>query len=185
MKYQTILLDPPWPYTLRKGDSKHRNEVTNHYSEMSLSDILNLPITKLADDTGCGIWLWTTNNHLPSAFQCLDNWGVNYKTIYHWVKTTNDTKRVRIGTGHWSRNATESLLFGTIGKLPSFTHTGTLGGQSNVIFAPRREHSRKPEKFYCLIEKLQPDSTKIELFARHSRIGWDQFGNEVTKFDTA
>lgn len=185
-KHQTILIDPPWPYRLRKGDSSHRGEVTRHYSEMSEADILALPVDDFADPSGCAVWMWITNNHLPLGFRCFEEWGVTYKTLWTWLKTTNDGSKPRIGIGHWGRSCTEHLMLGTVGKLSSFCHTGTLGGQPNLVMAPRREHSRKPSEVYEIIERLQPNaSARLEIFARHSRNGWRQWGNETDKFEVA
>lgn len=183
--YQTILIDPPWPYTLRKKDKSHRNEVTKHYSEMTEESILSLPMADYADPSGCALWLWTTNNHMGFAHQCIEHWGFTQKTILTWVKVTKDGSRPRIGVGHWLRNCTEHCILATRGKLTSFSYTTTLGNTSTVLMEPRREHSRKPEGMYRIIEQLQPTSSKLELFARHSRDGWDQLGDQTKKFDVA
>ena len=176
-KYGCIVADPPWAYRLRSDDESHRNRLD--YQTMNQEEILALPIPELAD-FGCVLWLWTTNNHMADACHCLDTWGFELKTILTWVKVTK-AGNVAIGTGHWLRNATEHCLLATRGKVSSFKHLGTLTNQSTVIQAPRREHSRKPDEFYTLVEQFCSGS-KLEMFARQKRSGWDCWGNEVEKF---
>lgn len=178
--YACIVADPPWFYTLRSQDQTHRNRIS--YAPMKLEEILALPIPALADRTGCVLWLWTTNNHMPEACHCLKHWRFELKTILTWRKISKEG-RPRIGTGHWLRNATEHCLLATKGKLRSFSATRTLSNEATSFDAPRREHSRKPEEFYNLVEKLCPDLSKLEMFARQPRPGWESWGNEVDKFD--
>jgi len=109
--YSLIVADPPWPYSLRESDQTHRNRLP--YPNMSNEEILNLPIGEIAAKNAY-LLLWTTNNHLPVAFQCLLAWGFTYKTMFTWVKvtknsTSNDVKP-RIGVGHYGRGCTEHFL---------------------------------------------------------------------------
>jgi len=104
------------------------------------------------------------------AFEVIEAWGFEYKTLLTWVKD-------RMGTGEWLRGQTEHCLLAARGK-PVFLH----GQHSTVIQAVRREHSRKPEEFYALVEATSPGS-KVELFAREQRNGWRAFGNETEKFN--
>ena len=179
--YSCIVIDPPWYYKLRKDDSTHRNRIT--YTPMLLADILQLPIPALSAYTGCVLWLWTTNNHMPDACQCLEHWGYDLKTILTWEKISKDGS-TRFGTGHWLRNATEHCLLAVKGAVKSYLFQRTLTNQSTVLRAPRREHSRKPDAFYELVEHFCP-GTKLEMFARQVRPGWDHWGDEVDKFDGA
>lgn len=176
--YSCLVIDPPWFYRLRKDDATHRNRIP--YSPMPIEAILRLPIPVLSDRAGCVLWLWTTNNHMPEACRCLAHWGYELKTILTWMKVSK-AGTVHLGTGHWLRNATEHCLVAVRGKLPSFMSQGVLTNQSTVLQARRREHSRKPEAFYALVEQCCLGS-KLELFARQSRSGWDCWGNEVNKF---
>lgn len=178
--YQVIVCDPPWYYELRSDDKTHRNKID--YPPMKLKDILKLPIPKLSDRQGCVLWLWTTNNHMGDAFKCLDKWGYELKTILTWEKVTK-AGEPHLGTGHWLRNCTEHCLLGVRGEVSSFSHQKTLTNQPTILRARRRQHSRKPEEFYKLVETLSPDATKLEMFARQTRQGWQSWGNEVNKFD--
>ena len=137
-----------------------------------------MPVPALSANTGCVLWLWTTNNHMPEACQCLEHWGYDLKTILTWEKISQ-TGATRVGTGHWLRNATEHCLFTVESEVRSFGFQHTLTNQSTVLRAPRREHSRKLDEFYELVEHFCP-GTKLEMFARQTRQGWDSWGTRLT-----
>jgi N6-adenosine-specific RNA methylase IME4 len=175
--YNLIAIDPPWQYGLRESDKTHRNRTP--YPNMTDKDILALPVGDIAAK-GSYIFLWVTNNHLPLAFRCLEAWGFDYKTLYTWVKLTNDMSKPRIGVGHYGRACTEHFLIGTKGKPSSFTHLG-LTNIPNIIQSPRREHSQKPEEFYAICDLLHSKigGDRIELFARSRREDWSAWGLEA------
>lgn len=177
--YECIVIDPPWYYSMRSNDETHRNRIP--YAPMKLEDIKNLPVPELGNHKGCVLWLWFTNNHILDAAECIRHWGFEQKTILTWVKVSQ-TGKVRIGTGHWLRNATEHCILATKGKVTSFSHNKTLSNQSTVLQAPRRQHSRKPDEFYEMVEKLCPNSSKLEMFSRQKRDGWDCWGDEIETF---
>jgi N6-adenosine-specific RNA methylase IME4 len=135
---------------------------------MAIEEIIALPVREIADENSI-LWLWTTNAHLRVAFEVIDAWGFEYKNILTWVKD-------RMGTGEWLRGQTEHCLLAARGK-PIFVQTN----QTTVLQAVRREHSRKPEEFYALVEATSPGG-KVELFSRQQREGWQAFGNEMSKF---
>jgi N6-adenosine-specific RNA methylase IME4 len=157
--FQVIVADPPWRYY-------SGNDLP--YPTMAIEDIKAFPVDSIAADDAL-LWLWTTNAHLRVAFEVVEAWGFEYKTLLTWVKD-------RMGTGEWLRGQTEHCLLATHGK-PVFLH----GNHANVIEAARREHSRKPEEFYAMVEATSPGS-RIELFAREQRDGWRAFGNQTNKF---
>ena len=162
--FRVIVADPPWNYGNRADDPTHR--ARNPYPDMSTEDICALPVGALAAND-CVLWLWTTNAHMDEAFCVVDAWGFEQKTILTWVKD-------RMGTGHWLRGQTEHCLLAVRG------HPVTvLTNQTTVVHGPLREHSRKPDEFYALVEALCPGS-KVELFSRQEREGWVAHGNEVT-----
>lgn len=177
-KYSCIVIDPPWSYHLRKNDRTHRNQTP--YSCMNQEEIIKLPIHYLCDSSGTVLWLWFTNSHVLEAGECIKRWGFNLKTILTWEKVTKANK-TRIGTGHWLRNCTEHCAIATYGKVKSFKYNKTLTNQPTILHAQRREHSRKPEEFYQLVEHFCP-GTKLEMFARQQRQGWDCWGDEVDMF---
>lgn len=180
--YQAIAADVPWPYKLRVNDSTHRNRIP--YKPMTIEQIQNLPIPDLADPDGCALWFWFTNNHAPEAMDLIRHWGFELKTIGTWMKTTK-AGEPRMGVGHWLRNSTEHYALCTRGKLPSFSHTKTLHEHpyQSVIKAERRQHSRKPEEFYQLVNDLQPDANKLDLFTRQYRDGWTPWGDQSELFN--
>jgi N6-adenosine-specific RNA methylase IME4 len=135
---------------------------------MDIEEIKAMPIAEIADENAI-LWLWTTNAHLRVAFDVVEAWGFEYRTLMTWVKN-------QMGTGEWLRGQTEHCMLAVRGK-PVFLH----GSHSTVIEAARREHSRKPEEFYGLVEATSPGS-KVELFCRQQRAGWQVYGNETSKF---
>jgi ParB/RepB/Spo0J family partition protein len=157
--FQVVVADPPWQYD--SGNSLP-------YPTMPLEDIKAMPVREIADENAT-LWLWTTNAHLPVAFDVVTAWGFQYKTLLTWVKD-------RMGTGEWLRGQTEHCLLGARGK-PVFLH----GSDGTALEAARREHSRKPEEFYALVERVCPGS-RVELFARQQREGWCGFGDQTALF---
>jgi N6-adenosine-specific RNA methylase IME4 len=143
----------------------------DRYPTMTIEQIKAMPVIELADDDAI-LWLWTTNAHLRLAFDVVDAWGFEYKALLTWVKD-------RMGTGEWLRGQTEHCLLASRGE-PVFIH----GTQSTVLEAARREHSRKPEEFYTLVETTCAGG-KLELFSRERRNGWQTYGNDVEKFDSS
>lgn len=164
--FRVIVADPPWPYWKRASDPSHQGATP--YPAMSIEDIKNLNVDNIAT-SDCILWLWTTNAHLPEAFGVVEAWGFTYKTMLTWVKN-------RMGTGDWLRGKTEHCLMAARGK-----PTVVLTNQTTVIEGPLREHSRKPDEFYAMVEKLCPGS-KLDLFARTERDGWAAYGDETRRF---
>ena len=163
--FDVIVVDPPWPYGTKYDPQGRR--AANPYPEMSLGEIsaLELPTS---DD--CIMWLWTTHRFMRDSFQILDIWGFRDVAILTWVKN-------RIGLGHWLRSNSEFCIMAVKGK-PSVMLTN----QSTTIYGDVREHSRKPDEFYEMVETLCPGS-KMDYFSREPRPGWAQFGNETGKFN--
>jgi len=162
-KYNTILIDPPWS---RYQASKSRG-ACRHYSLMSDEEIAGLPISDLAAPDS-HLYIWTTNNSLPDAFEIIEKFGFTYRSCIVWVK-------FRLGMGKYYRNVTEILLFSTRGRAPILCKR-----QPNLILGPVLEHSRKPSEQYPMIERCSPGPNRLELFARRKeRPGWDYWGLEV------
>lgn len=188
--YKLIVADPPWAFKLREFDSTHRGRCP--YPNMSDEAILNLPIGAIAASDAY-LLLWVTNNHLPLGFRCLERWGFKYKSIFTWVKTTksstDENPHPHIGIGHYGRNCTEHFLVAIKGNPGSFTSHG-LTDIPNIIFSRRSEHSRKPDEFWAIANRLGnqlggvgdslPEAYRIELFAREQRTGWSVWGAEVS-----
>ena len=168
-KYHVIVVDPPWGYSLRPGDASHR--AANPYPSMSIEEIMNYPEVIDHSHDNCILWLWTTNAFMCEAHRVAENWGFEVKTILTWAKD-------KIGLGDWLRGQTEHALMCVKGK-PVID----LKNQSTIIFGPLREHSRKPDEFYAMVESLCLGDRRLELFSRTERSGWDVCGSEVGKFD--
>jgi N6-adenosine-specific RNA methylase IME4 len=171
--FRVIVADPPWAYDSRATDVSHR--AANPYPQMSIDAIRALPVASLAHDDAI-LWLWTTNGHMREAFTVIDAWGFRHKTILTWAKD-------RIGTGDWLRGQTEHCLVAVRGR-----PVVTLSGQSTLLAGPMREHSRKPDEFYALVESLcpAPNGGRFELFARQPRPGLGvAHGAEPDRFGAA
>ena len=164
--FRVIVADPPWGFELRKEDPSHRG--TTPYPPMSIDEIKALDVASIAH-ADCVLWLWTTNTHLREAFDVLDAWGFQYKTLLTWAKD-------KFGTGNWLRGQTEHCLMAVRGK-----PVVTLTNQSTVLRGPLRDHSQKPDEFYALVESLcpAPENGYVELFQRTGRPGWVGHGDEV------
>ncbi len=163
--YQVLYVDPPWRYEHSKTDSR---KIENHYPTMELDDICALPVTQIAEDDAV-LFLWATSPKLHEAMQVIDAWGFTYRTCMVWDKE-------RMGMGYYARQQHELLLIAAVGAPPV---PEPANRPVSVIRARRdNEHSRKPTEFYEIIERMYPERTKVELFARIQRDGWATWGNE-------
>lgn len=176
-QYACVLADPPWSFKTWSGKTgtPHRS-ANDHYVCQTVESIGAL---KLADVCApdCAMFMWTVDSHIDQGIELARHWGFGFKTVaFVWCKTTAKGTP-RIGMGYWTRKGAEICLMFTRGK-PSRNDKGV----RQVIIAPRREHSRKPDEQYERIERLVA-GPYLELFARQSRPGWDSWGNETTKFD--
>ncbi len=169
-KYKTIYIDPPWP---ERGGGKIKRGADRHYPLMSIAEIKDLPVQNLVDSDGCHLYLWTTNNYLEAALECIKKWGFQYVTAITWLKD-------KIGLGQYYRGITEHCLFATTPKrLPYKIDTDGKRCQGRTaIQEAKREHSQKPDKMREMIEYVSY-APRIELFARQCNQGWDCWGNEV------
>lgn len=170
-KYGCIVADPPWSFETfcGKRTTPHRG-AQEHYTTMQLSGLQLLPVADWAD-SNCALFMWVVDSHLDEALALGKWWGFEFKTCaFVWSKG-------RIGMGYWTRKQTEQCWLFTKGK-PARKDKGV----RQVIDAPRREHSRKPDEVYGRVEALV-DGPYLEMFARQRRPGWDAWGNEVEKFD--
>ena len=163
--YDVIYADPPWRCD---NDASNRGKAEMHYPTMELEDILNLPLEgHVAVDAV--LFLWATNPLLPWALDVMEAWEFTYKTNIVWVKH-------RFGTGWYVRSQHELLLIGVRGRIGTPADEDRL---SSVIHAPAGRHSEKPKEVYERIERMYPNRTYLELFARNTRRGWTSWGDEV------
>jgi N6-adenosine-specific RNA methylase IME4 len=165
--WRTILADPPWH---EQGSGRVVRGAQRHYPLMSEKQISAIPVREIVADNA-HLYLWTTNNHLPSALVVMEAWGFTYKTCITWGKTS-----LLFGLGQYFRGKTEHCLFGTRGSLPYRKKSdGKRAQGTTLILAPRREHSVKPDQIYDFAESVSYPP-RLELFARQKRQGWTVWG---------
>jgi N6-adenosine-specific RNA methylase IME4 len=167
-RYPLIYVDPVWHFQNYGEATGLHGAAAEHYPTMLTAEICALPVGDVATADAV-LFLWTTNPHLPDALQVLGAWGFMYKTNIVWVKD-------KAGLGFFVRGQHELLIIATRGDFPAPLPAAR---PPSVITAARREHSRKPDEVYELIERMYPSLPKIELFARHARPGWDTWGNQA------
>lgn len=174
-QFATILADPPWQFQNRTGKVAPEHKRLNRYGTMELSDICGLPVEHIADDPA-HLYLWVPNALLPEGLQVMDAWGFRYVSNIIWEKVRKDGGPDGRGVGFYFRNVTEILLFGVRGKNARTLQPGR--SQVNIIRSRKREHSRKPDEQYPIIEGCSW-GPRIELFSRGKREGWSVWGNQA------
>lgn len=176
--YQTLLADPPWQFANRTGKVAPEHKRLSRYPTLTLKEIESLPIATVASEK-CHLYLWVPNALLEEGLGVLKSWGFEYKTNIIWHKVRRDGGPDGRGVGFYFRNTTEMVLFGIRGKMRTL---GPGRKQVNIIKSQKREHSRKPDELYKIIESCSP-GPYLELFARGSVEGWDQWGNETNDYE--
>lgn len=175
--YQCILADPPWRFRTWGEHNQHKS-ASRHYPLMRTEEIAALPVNHLAAPD-CLLMMWAVQSMIPQALTLMDAWGFEYKTMGAWAKQSSTGEKWAFGTGYVLRCAAEFFIVGTRGKpKPAVRNI------RNLIVAPNREHSRKPDEMHHALEAMFPDQPRAELFARTQRPGWDAWGNDVDRFDT-
>jgi N6-adenosine-specific RNA methylase IME4 len=170
----TILADPPWRFANRTGKMAPEHKRLSRYNTMTHQEILDLPVAQLALPRS-HLYLWVPNALVLEGLEVMKHWGFTYKTNLVWYKVRKDGGPDGRGVGFYFRNVTEMILFGTRGSMRTLAPGRT---QVNILSSRKREHSRKPDEFYDIVEECSP-GPYLELFARHSRPGWYQWGNEI------
>ena len=164
--YGTILADPPWP-SMHQRATYHRGKPERHYPTMDVEVIADLPVGNLAAENA-HLWIWGVNRLLDAAYTCARAWGFTPMSLLTWCKPGP-------GMGYYLRNNTEHCLLATRGK-PMVPPVSARARTWHIW--PRRQHSRKPDDLYPIIEAISP-SPRLELFARATHPGWDAWGSEV------
>lgn len=171
--FTTILADPPWRFDNRTGKMAPEHQRLLRYQTMTMEEILELPVNRLAA-AKAHLYLWIPNALVSEGLEVMRRWGFTYKTNLVWYKIRKDGGPDGRGVGFYFRNVTELVLFGVRGNMRTLDAGRT---QTNIISTRKREHSRKPDELYDIIEACSP-GPYLELFARHPRKGWVQWGNE-------
>lgn len=174
-QFSTILADPPWQFTNRTGKVAPEHRRLARYATLSLPELTDMPVADAAASTA-HLYLWVPNALLPDGLAVMAAWGFQYKSNIVWHKVRKDGGSDGRGVGFYFRNVTEILLFGVRGKNARTLPPGR--SQVNYIGTRKREHSRKPDEQYALIEACSP-GPYLELFARGARPGWTVWGNQA------
>lgn len=176
--YGTILADPPWQFMNRTGKMAPEHHRLTRYTTLKLEEILSIPVAQAAAPES-HLYLWVPNALLAEGMAVLKGWGFTYKTNLIWYKIRKDGGPDGRGVGFYFRNVTEMLLFGVRGRIRTLPPGRK---QVNIITSRKREHSRKPDELYKIIEQCSP-GPYLELFARGRRPGWSQWGNEADEYE--
>jgi N6-adenosine-specific RNA methylase IME4 len=183
--YSVVYADPPWSFKTW-GKAGQDRAPDQHYATMPTEAIASLGVKDVAARDAL-LFLWVYQPMLVDALDVMGAWGFRYVTLgYVWVKVSGrqpplfvDADMVPKGLGYYTRAGVEQALIGKRGKGVSLESKS----EAQVVFAPRREHSRKPDEIARSIVRLAPAARRLELFARTRREGWDCLGNEIGKFD--
>jgi N6-adenosine-specific RNA methylase IME4 len=174
-RFGCVLADPPWRFQNRTGKMAPEHRRLSRYGTMTLDDIMALPVNECAA-ARAHLYLWVPNALLPEGLGVMRAWGFAYKSNIVWHKIRRDGGSDGRGVGFYFRNVTELLLFGIRGANNRTLHAGRR--QVNLVASRKREHSRKPDESYAIIEACSP-GPRLELFARGTRPGWVSFGDQA------
>jgi N6-adenosine-specific RNA methylase IME4 len=147
----------------------------SRYGTLTFEEIGSLQVASLADVTA-HLYLWVPNALLPYGLRVMERWGFDYKSNLIWHKVRKDGGSDGRGVGFYFRNVTEVILFGVRGRNARTLPPGRR--QVNLLASRKREHSRKPDEQYSIIEACSP-APFLELFGRGVRKGWATWGNEA------
>lgn len=173
--FGTILADPPWQFQNRTGKAAPEHKRLARYTTMTLEEICALPVAQISAEQA-HLYLWVPNALLPEGLRVMDAWGFRYISNIVWHKVRKDGGSDGRGVGYYFRNVTELLLFGVRGKNARTLDAGRR--QVNMIQSQKREHSRKPDEQYRIIEECSW-GPRIELFSRGARPGWVAWGDQA------
>lgn len=170
-KYRCIVIDPPWPIQKIERDVRPMQGKALDYPTMNIAELTDLAVLEQADPDGCHLYLWVTHKYLPDGLRLMEAWGFRYQCVMTWIKNVGFTPF------SWMYS-TEHVLFGRLGSLDLLRLGMRLDFTGKV-----REHSRKPDEFYDLVQQASP-GPRLEMFARQPREGFEAFGNETSRFET-
>ncbi len=180
-RFGTILADPPWRFQNRTGKMAPEHRRLSRYGTLDLEAIKSLPVAAAAADPA-HLYLWVPNALLPEGLAVMAAWGFAYKSNIVWHKVRKDGGSDGRGVGFYFRNVTELILFGVRGKN---ARTGPAGRrQVNLLSTRKREHSRKPDEIFDIIEACSA-APRLELFARGPRPGWVSWGDQADDYEIA
>ena len=172
--FSTILADPPWRFSNRTGKVAPEHRRLSRYDTMTTAEIRALPVPEIVTDKA-HLYLWVPNALIAEGLLVMESWGFTYKSNIVWAKRRKDGGPDGRGVGFYFRNVTELILFGVRGSMRTLSPGRR---QVNMIETRKREHSRKPDEQYEVIEDCSP-GPYLELFARYPRPGWVSWGLEA------
>ncbi len=171
--FATVLADPPWRFQNRTGKVAPEHRRLDRYDTMTVEEICALPVSSAAS-SDAHLYLWVPNALVPEGLLVMQAWGFRYVSNLIWAKRRKDGGPDGRGVGFYFRNVTEPILFGVRGNLRTLPPGRR---QVNILETRKREHSRKPDEQYQLIESCSP-GPYLEMFARYPRAGWQTWGDE-------
>lgn len=174
-RFSTVLADPPWRFQNSTGKIAPEHKRLSRYGTMTLNEICDLPVAGVCADPA-HLYLWVPNALLPDGLRVMAAWGFQYKSNIVWHKVRKDGGSDGRGVGFYFRNVTELLLFGVRGKNARTLQPGRT--QVNYLATRKREHSRKPDEIFDIIEACSP-GPRLEMFCRGVRKGWTVWGNQA------
>ena len=191
--YSAIAVDPASHFSsytaIQSQNPSSRRDNERHYRTMTFDELAALPVRDLAAPTGCHLFVWTSGPFLPQALRLIDVWGFKFSTrAFTWAKTRRDWEpgdplweldSFPIGLGLTVRHQTEMVLLARRGNCRRQRKD-----VRELILAPRREHSRKPDEFYRRVEAYC-EGPYLDVFAREQRSGWSAWGDQTTYFSEA
>ncbi len=172
--FNTVLADPPWRFINRTGKVAPEHSRLSRYDTLSTDEIAALPVADISSPNA-HLYLWVPNALIADGLRVMADWGFTYKSHIVWAKRRKDGGPDGRGVGFYFRNVTELLLFGVRGSMRTLAPGRR---QVNMIETRKREHSRKPDEQYDVIESCSPGPF-VEMFARYPRDGWRVWGNEA------
>ena len=177
-RFSTILADPPWRFQNRTGKVAPEHRRLSRYGTMTLTEIMALPVAEVTVDPA-HLYLWVPDALLPDGLAVMQAWGFEYKSNIVWHKIRKDGGSDGRGVGFYFRNVSELCLFGVRGKRARTLSPAR--SQVNLLGTRKREHSRKPDELYEVIETCSPP-LRLEMFARGQRNGWFSWGNQADDY---
>jgi site-specific DNA-methyltransferase (adenine-specific) len=181
-KFNIILADPPWRFKnwssdefAKRGEKWARRNGRSPYDVMDTEAIAALPVADIAAKNAI-LMIWATYPKLVDAIEVVNAWGFEYKTVaFTWIKLNKSGSGFKFGLGYHSRGNCEICLLATRGNGLRRVDNAV----PNLLIAPIRDHSQKPDEARNRIERLYGDVPRIELFARQEHPNWMALGNEV------
>ena len=177
-QFRTVLADPPWRFENRTGKMAPEHRRLSRYGTLTVDEIAGLPVSALCAGQS-HLYLWVPNALLAEGLRVMHAWGFDYKTNIVWHKIRKDGGPDGRGVGFYFRNTTELILFGVRGKNARTLSPGRT--QVNILKTQKREHSRKPDELYDIVEACS-QGPYLEMFARGPRKGWQSWGNQAEEY---